>query len=158
MVKYLLVQSSHKHVASNQVMEFTVFLKEIANQLRNWTENGQQQVYFSQFKEWKYLICRSISFVLVTSSLAFILLCVSYYIIDMKKWWTGKPFLFAGMNSTIMYIGHNMTYSNFLIHWYIDEASANKTHFMSLLDDVWATGIWVFVAYYLYKIKFFFSI
>lgn len=76
----------------------------------------------------------------------------------MKKWWSGKPFLYAGMNATIMYIGHNVTYSNFIIHWYLDKDSKDKTHFFALLDDVWATGAWILIAYYLYKIKFFLSI
>lgn len=62
------------------------------------------------------------------------------------------------MNATIMYVGHSMAYNNFIIHWYFDKDSADKTHFFSLLADVWATGVWILIAYYLYKIKFFLSI
>lgn len=104
------------------------------------------------------LLRRSISFVMATTSLAFFLLSACYYVVDVKKWWTGKPFLFTGMNSTIMYIGHSMAYSNFIVHWYLSADLANKTHFLTLCDDVWATGFWILVAYYLYKVKFFLSI
>lgn len=100
----------------------------------------------------------SLSFVLITTSLAFFLLCVCYYIVDVKKWWSGKPFLFAGMNATIMYVGHSVTSANFIIHWYFSKELANRTHFLTLMDNVWATGVWILIAYYLYRMKFFLSI
>ena len=38
----------------------------------------------------------SISFVLVTSCFAFALLAVLYVLIDLKHWWKGQPFFYAG--------------------------------------------------------------
>ncbi|ENN75660.1 hypothetical protein YQE_07838, partial [Dendroctonus ponderosae] len=49
-------------------------------------------------------LLQSLSFVFVTSCFAFVLLSVCYFLIDVKKWWSGKPLLFAGMNAIILYI------------------------------------------------------
>ena len=50
----------------------------------------------------------SISFVLVTSSFAFALLSLLYVLIDLKHWWKGQPFFYAGMNSILLYCGHQV--------------------------------------------------
>lgn len=50
----------------------------------------------------------SLSYVLVTTGFAFFLLSVFYVVIDVKKFWTGKPLTFAGMNAIIMYIGSEL--------------------------------------------------
>lgn len=50
-------------------------------------------------------VCRSLSFVMVTSCFAFSLLSTCYYLIDVKRWWSGKPVLFAGMNAILLYAG-----------------------------------------------------
>ncbi|XP_018578372.1 heparan-alpha-glucosaminide N-acetyltransferase-like [Anoplophora glabripennis] len=102
----------------------------------------------------------STSFVLVTSCCAFTLLAACYIFVDLKKWWTGKPFLFAGMNAILMYIGHEMTDGHFPVRWYIqyEGRMSRKTHFEALLSDTWGVGIWVLVSYYLYKINYFFTV
>lgn len=103
----------------------------------------------------------SLSFVMVTSSFAFFLLSACYYLIDVKKWWSGKPVLFAGMNAILLYVGHEMTGNNFPVRWYYSEDSAGewrRTHFMALLSDTWASDFWTLVSYYLYKIDYFFTV
>ncbi|CAH1170184.1 unnamed protein product [Phaedon cochleariae] len=105
----------------------------------------------------------SLSFVMVTSSLAFLMLSITYILVDMKKWWSGKPFLYAGMNAILMYIGHEMTDGHFPVRWYLHNYNSiqgdyRRTHFLALLSDVWGVSIWVLVAVYLYKINYFFSI
>ncbi|CAH1111672.1 unnamed protein product [Psylliodes chrysocephalus] len=105
----------------------------------------------------------SLSFVMATSCFAFFMLSVFYVLVDYKKWWTGKPLLFAGMNAILMYIGHEMCDNHFPVRWYVHNYSnfteaPRRTHFLALLSDVWATEIWVLVSYYLYKIKYFFTV
>ncbi|XP_076271924.1 heparan-alpha-glucosaminide N-acetyltransferase-like [Rhynchophorus ferrugineus] len=103
----------------------------------------------------------SMSFVFVTCSFAFLLLSACYFLIDVKKWWTGKPVLFAGMNAIILYIGHEMTDNHFPVRWYYSEDlndDGRRTHFLALLSDAWAVDFWVIVSYYLYKIKYFFTV
>lgn len=93
---------------------------------------------------------------MVTSCFALVVLSVCYILIDVKKWWSGKPLLFAGMNAILMYIGHSMTGGNFPVRWELD--SGRQTHFLALLYDVWGAAFWIFISYYLYKIKYFFVI
>ncbi|KAF2901701.1 hypothetical protein ILUMI_04480 [Ignelater luminosus] len=100
----------------------------------------------------------SISFVLVTSSLAFLFFSLCYCLIDVKEYWSGKPFLFAGMNAILMYVGHGMTTNSFPIRWVPVKEVGLSTHFITLIENVWATGMWVIIAYYLFTIKFFLSI
>ncbi|VEN51452.1 unnamed protein product, partial [Callosobruchus maculatus] len=100
----------------------------------------------------------SLSFVLVTSSFAFAFLSFCYVLVDYKKFCTGKPFLFAGMNSIFLYIGHEVLDSHFPFRWYLHNGYSEDhrhTHFNALLSDTWGVAFWLFVAYYLYKIKFF---
>uniref|UniRef100_A0AAR5PNL4 Heparan-alpha-glucosaminide N-acetyltransferase catalytic domain-containing protein n=1 Tax=Dendroctonus ponderosae TaxID=77166 RepID=A0AAR5PNL4_DENPD len=103
----------------------------------------------------------SLSFVFVTSCFAFVLLSVCYFLIDVKKWWSGKPLLFAGMNAIILYIGHEMTDGHFPVRWYFAadaDGSWRNTHFISLLSDAWGADFWVLVSYYLHKINYYFTI
>jgi heparan-alpha-glucosaminide N-acetyltransferase len=53
----------------------------------------------------------SLSFVLVTSSLAFVGLTICNLLIDVKNWWQGAPFIYPGMNAIIMYVGHSFLHS-----------------------------------------------
>ena len=55
----------------------------------------------------------SLSFVLVTSCFAFFLLTVCLILVDVLKWWNGAPFFYPGMNSILMYVGHQWTYNLF---------------------------------------------
>ena len=41
-------------------------------------------------------LLRSLSFVFVTTGLAFILMALTYLLVDYKRIWQGEPFLFAG--------------------------------------------------------------
>lgn len=91
------------------------------------------------------------------STVAFLLSAVCYVLIDVKRYWRGGPFFYAGMNSILMYIGHSITGENFPFVWFINDYSA-QTHFLCLLENVTATAIWMYIAYYLYKIKYFFTI
>ncbi|KAJ9576242.1 hypothetical protein L9F63_006904, partial [Diploptera punctata] len=97
----------------------------------------------------------SLSFVLVTSSFAFFLLSACYFLIDVKFWWSGKPFFYPGMNATIMFVGHEVAYNLFPWHWSV---GAMNTHFMQLIEALWGTGLWILVAIWLYHIKFFLSL
>lgn len=106
------------------------------------------------------IIFRSLSFVMVTSSFAFFLLSFVYLLTDVKNWWTGKPFLFAGMNALLMYIGHQITSGLFPVRWYPHNYGEDprRSHFIALLSDLWGVGIWISISYYWYKIRYFFNI
>ncbi|XP_044748366.1 heparan-alpha-glucosaminide N-acetyltransferase-like [Coccinella septempunctata] len=99
----------------------------------------------------------SLSFVLIMSHVAFLILAVCYVLIDMKNYWGGQPFFYAGMNSILMYIGHQMTGNFFPFVWLTNDYDM-QSRFLLLLQNVTATAIWMYIAYYLYKIKYFFTV
>ncbi|XP_057660056.1 heparan-alpha-glucosaminide N-acetyltransferase [Diorhabda carinulata] len=105
----------------------------------------------------------SLSFVMATSCFSFFMLSICYVLVDSKKWWHGKPFIYAGQNAILLYIGHELLDGHFPVRWYIHNSSnlteePRRTHFLALLSDTWATGFWILITYYLYKIKYFFTI
>jgi len=97
----------------------------------------------------------SISFVMVTSCFAFILLSLLYIIIDIKKWWKGQPFFYAGMNSILLYCGHSVGYNLFPFHFMIGEM---RTHSAKLPESLWCAGLWLIIAYVLYRKKIFVTV
>ena len=63
--------------------------------------------------------------------------------------------LFAGMNSILLYVGHE-TFGAFIpFSWGIDD---HATHAEWLAMNLLAVSYWVLIAYYCYKIKFFLKI
>ncbi|XP_055297749.1 heparan-alpha-glucosaminide N-acetyltransferase isoform X3 [Sitodiplosis mosellana] len=81
----------------------------------------------------------SLSFVLVTTSFAFLLLSIFYVIIDVKKYWSGTPLTFAGMNAILMYIGSELLGQMYPFYWRFE---GMNTHFMFLLVNVWNAAAW----------------
>ena len=45
------------------------------------------------------------SFIFVMAGTGFLMLSLTYILVDVTKWWTGAPFRFVGMNSIIVYFG-----------------------------------------------------
>lgn len=43
---------------------------------------------------------RSLSYVTTLGCLAYVLLALIYYTVDVQRWWSGAPFLFPGELST----------------------------------------------------------
>jgi len=104
----------------------------------------------------------SISFVMVTSSFAFLLLAVLYFLIDVKHLWKGQPFFYAGMNSILLYCGHSVGYNLFPFHFIIGQ-NANpelnmRTHAAKLPESLWVTTLWVIIAFVLYRKKVFVTV
>jgi len=97
----------------------------------------------------------SISFVMVTSSFAFYLLAILYFLIDVKHVWKGQPFFYAGMNSILLYCGHSVGYNLFPFHFMIGDM---RTHAAKLPESLWGTTLWVIIAYVLYRKKVFVTV
>lgn len=94
----------------------------------------------------------SLSYVLVTVSFAYLLFSIFYYVIDVRKWWTGSPLMQAGMNAILMYVGSELLSKMYPLYWHI---GSMNTHFMFLLQNIWTTEMWILIAYYLYAKKIF---
>jgi hypothetical protein len=62
---------------------------------------------------------------------------------------------FTGMNATIMYVGHSVAEQMFPWHWHV---GTMNTHFILLIENIWGTLLWILVAFWLYRVKFFLSL
>ncbi|XP_007933232.1 heparan-alpha-glucosaminide N-acetyltransferase [Orycteropus afer afer] len=97
----------------------------------------------------------SISYVTALSSFAFFILLVLYPIVDVKGLWSGTPFFYPGMNSILVYVGHEVFKNYFPFQWKLEDSQSHKEH---LTQNIVATTLWVLIAYILYKKKVFLKI
>ncbi|XP_069609209.1 heparan-alpha-glucosaminide N-acetyltransferase-like isoform X1 [Ranitomeya imitator] len=97
----------------------------------------------------------SLSFITTLSCFSFLLLGLMFYVIDVRHWWGGQPFIYPGMNSIFVYVGHSLLGSYFPFNW---EVKNWTSHYEFLAQDLLGTSIWVLVSYILYRKKFFLRI
>jgi len=97
----------------------------------------------------------SLSFVLVTSAIAYFILLIFYIVVDFKERWSGYPFLQAGMNPIILYVGHSVLHKMLPWHWHI---GLMNTHFILLLEALWNTTLWVIISINLFNKNIFYNI
>ncbi|XP_066256194.1 heparan-alpha-glucosaminide N-acetyltransferase-like [Euwallacea similis] len=96
----------------------------------------------------------SLSFVLVTAGLAFIIQTFLFIIVDILRKWGGRPFFYPGMNAIVLYIGHQIFKNTFPFGW----IPTVDTHAAYLFMNLWGTALWVAIAIYLYKHDVFFTV
>uniref|UniRef100_A0A8D8SVA0 Heparan-alpha-glucosaminide N-acetyltransferase n=1 Tax=Cacopsylla melanoneura TaxID=428564 RepID=A0A8D8SVA0_9HEMI len=97
---------------------------------------------------------RSSSFMFLTSGISFVLLSILYIAIDHFNVWDGSPFFYAGMNPTLLYVGHNIAVM-FPFIWHI---SPNNTHFQSMGQNLWTVLLWILIAKWLHYKRYFYSV
>ncbi|XP_053114737.1 heparan-alpha-glucosaminide N-acetyltransferase isoform X2 [Hemicordylus capensis] len=97
----------------------------------------------------------SISYVTTLSSFAFILLLLIYYLVDVKRVWSGAPFFYPGMNSILIYTGHEIFESYFPFKWKMQDTQSHTEH---LAQNLIATSLWVIISYVLYRKRIFWKI
>ncbi|XP_034753529.1 heparan-alpha-glucosaminide N-acetyltransferase isoform X2 [Etheostoma cragini] len=97
----------------------------------------------------------SLSYVMCTGCFSFLLLGGMYFVTDVKGWWGGQPFIYPGMNSIFVYVGHSLLGFYFPFSW---EMRFQESHWEWLFQSLWATALWVLIAYLLYRKKFFLKI
>ncbi|XP_073493089.1 heparan-alpha-glucosaminide N-acetyltransferase [Phyllobates terribilis] len=97
----------------------------------------------------------SISYVTTLSGFAFFLLMLIYFFVDVKRVWMGGPFFYPGMNSILVYVGHEVFENYFPFRWKMED---NQSHAQHLTQNLVATSIWVLISYILYKKRIFWKI
>ncbi|KAJ8412813.1 hypothetical protein AAFF_G00117640 [Aldrovandia affinis] len=97
----------------------------------------------------------SLSYITCMGCSAFLLLALMYFLIDVKGWWGGRPFIFPGMNSIFVYVGHSLLGAYFPFSW---EMKCTGHHWEALFQSLWGTSLWLCIAYLLYRKKFFLKI
>uniref|UniRef100_A0A914VNC1 DUF5009 domain-containing protein n=1 Tax=Plectus sambesii TaxID=2011161 RepID=A0A914VNC1_9BILA len=93
------------------------------------------------------------SFALVLSSLALLIISVLYYTIDDKEWWCGEPFYFVGMNSILLYVGHEVFEKCLPVQWEVP-----MNHSAQLFMSLWGASFWTVIAYAFHLNKFYLSL
>ena len=96
----------------------------------------------------------SASFGLLNGGSGMVVLSLFYLIVDVKKWWDGAPFVYLGLNPILLYCGHETFQEYFPFSWY----EADPSHQTMMAMNVIGTGLWVAIAFYCYKVKFFVKI
>ncbi|KAG7283048.1 hypothetical protein CRUP_012941 [Coryphaenoides rupestris] len=97
----------------------------------------------------------SLSYVTTLACFAFVALLLVYYVVDVQRWWSGAPFYYPGMNSILVYVGHEVFEDYFPFRWRMADSQSHAEH---LAQNVVATSCWVLIAYILYKKKIFWKI
>ncbi|XP_070683667.1 heparan-alpha-glucosaminide N-acetyltransferase isoform X2 [Pempheris klunzingeri] len=97
----------------------------------------------------------SLSYVTTLACFAYVLLVLVYYAVDVKKWWSGAPFYYPGMNSILVYVGHEIFEEYFPFRWRMANSQSHAEH---LTQNLVATSCWVFISYVLYRKKIFWKI
>ncbi|KAJ8930660.1 hypothetical protein NQ314_016522 [Rhamnusium bicolor] len=96
----------------------------------------------------------SLSFVLVTSGMAFVVQAFLFMIVDILRKWGGRPFFYPGMNPIILYVGHEIMRDTFPFAW----KPTTETHATYLFMNLWGTFLWVAFSIFLYKRNLFLTI
>lgn len=87
----------------------------------------------------------SLTFIFILASLAFLILTIFYLLVDVYKVFTGEPCLWLGMNSIVLYIGHEVCSRSFPIRFQV-----NNTHASLLALDIYSVLCWTLVAGIMY--------
>ncbi len=95
----------------------------------------------------------SLSFIFILASLAFIILTILYLLVDVFQWFTGEPWLWLGMNSIVLYVGHEVCSSSFPIQFQV-----NQTHKDLLTIHAYGVMWWTLIAGIMYFTKVFIAI
>jgi len=96
----------------------------------------------------------SLSFIFCTGAMAFLLLSMMYLLIDVFKFWSGSPLTFPGMNSILLYVGHEMVSGMFPWSW----RPFTTSHSEMLAMNMWGAGLWVITSFVLYNKKIFLAV
>ncbi|KAK0097192.1 hypothetical protein PV326_003006 [Microctonus aethiopoides] len=97
----------------------------------------------------------SLSFVFISTAIAFTLLTLCYLLVDVVEMWSGGPFRIPGMNALVMYIGHQICYQIFPFHW---KFSAMNSHMWQTIAALWDVGLWTIIAYALHRKRIYISL
>ncbi|KAL0114469.1 hypothetical protein PUN28_011616 [Cardiocondyla obscurior] len=88
----------------------------------------------------------SLSFIMTASCFAFLLYAILHILVDNKQYWSGAPFIYAGLNPITLYVGHYLTMGLFPWAWKL----SHSTHWSLLAMNLWTTTLWGVIAYWLY--------
>lgn len=98
----------------------------------------------------------SASFSLLAAGGGMIMLSGCYVLVDWWKVWTGAPLRYLGLNSLLIYVGHDVLGGYFPFSYAL--STEQDTHAGLLTMNIIGASMWIVVATYCYSTKFFFKI
>lgn len=101
------------------------------------------------------MVLWSLSYVLVTSGVAFASLAVCYVLVDIVNVWSGDPFRAAGRNSIIIFVGQMVMTQRFDVRFYVGPPNE---HFVQLVHSGLMVALWLVVARIMERKKCFVSV
>ena len=88
----------------------------------------------------------SLSFILVMAGTGSCALTLLYYMVDIQKWWLGAPFNYLGVNSIVIYLGHQL-----LNQFFPFSMRTPETHAWHLFSNLLGVSMWLLIAWGMYK-------
>ena len=96
----------------------------------------------------------SLSFILCMGGFAMILLATLHYVIDIKHWWSGSPFVYPGMNSIAVYMISELLGCFFPLSF----NPPGSSHAWELTRNLTAVGSLMILAYWFDHVKFYLAV
>ncbi|XP_047540046.1 heparan-alpha-glucosaminide N-acetyltransferase-like [Vanessa atalanta] len=96
----------------------------------------------------------SVSYCLVTASMAFFIQAVLYFLVDLKTKWGGRPLYYAGQNALFLYVGSELLKRHFPLYVRV----AAPAHAQLLATHAAAMLMWLAVAVALHRKRIFISL
>ncbi|XP_045762205.1 heparan-alpha-glucosaminide N-acetyltransferase-like [Maniola jurtina] len=96
----------------------------------------------------------SVSYCLVTASMAFFIQAVLYFLVDLKTKWGGRPLYYAGQNALFLYIGSELLKRHFPLYWHVPA----PTHSQLLATHAAAMLMWLAVGVALHRKRIFITL
>ena len=87
----------------------------------------------------------SLSFSLVTGAAGMLVFLLFYLVVDVFRWTVGWPFVYLGMNSIIIYVGHEVFALYFPFAYKNDQS-----HSSLMISNIIAVFFWNLIAFVLY--------
>ncbi|XP_074601482.1 heparan-alpha-glucosaminide N-acetyltransferase [Brevipalpus obovatus] len=103
-------------------------------------------------------ICKnlwSFTFITSTGALGLIIFASFHWFIDIWGIWKqGKPLIYPGMNSIVLYVGHMVTAGYFPFYFGVD----NTSHYQLLFRDLVGVNLWLIISFLMAKRKIFITL
>ena len=79
---------------------------------------------------------------------------IMFVMFALFRFWSGSPLIFPGMNSILMYMGHEIMSGKIPWAW----KPFTESHAEILAMNLWGCGLWVATSYLLYRKKMFLAL
>jgi heparan-alpha-glucosaminide N-acetyltransferase len=145
----ILLNNSPSHaVVIKRLFLYGALLCLVAGCLCNFSQNGGV-----------IPLCKnlwSLSFIFCMGGFAMVILGVLHYVVDVKQWWSGSPFVYPGMNSIAVYMISEIMSGYFPLSF--NPPGGRSSHAWMLTQNLTAVGSLMLFAFWLDHVKFYLAV